>query len=277
MSQNKRLESELISINKKLDLEKSKEAKAIDKIAKTQKKISSAKSQATLKSASREYESAVKELNRSKAEQAKYSKQLASKSTSLTSKQKDLLKAQAKEREQHQKEMKGLQQEALKIQQEQIQGLLENEQTDNFLNKEFDVFISHASDDKEAFVELLARALEDAGIKIWYDTDQISWGKSIRQSIDQGLKNSRFCIVILSPYFLNKYWTTYELNGIFQKDSINKESILLPIWHNITRDEIQKWNLSIADTSAMNSATHTIDDIVKALLQLVESYKDELN
>lgn len=134
------------------------------------------------------------------------------------------------------------------------------------LNKEYDVFISHASEDKQSFVEPLTKALKAAGIKTWYDADQIGWGESIRQSIDRGLINSRFCIVVLSTDFFKKYWAgTYELNAIFQRAALERNSLILPIWHNITIEEISQHNLTLPDIKALNSSTDTLEQIVNAM------------
>lgn len=273
LGQVKRLESDITSINKKIDTQKSKESKAIEKLAKAQKKLMSAKTTSALNSAQREYQLASKELTSAQAEQGKLSKQLADKSINYTNKRSRLLKAQAKDREQHQKEIEKLQQEAIETQRSQIQELIKIDVNGTFLDKRYDVFISHASEDKDDFVEPLARALQAASINTWYDSDQIGWGQSIRQSIDRGLINSRFCIIVLSPSFLKKYWTNYELNGIFQKDSTNEGSVILPIWHNVTRDEIQTKNLTLTDMLAMNSALHSTEDIVESLKKLVDTYK----
>lgn len=133
-------------------------------------------------------------------------------------------------------------------------------------NKEYDVFISHASEDKYNFVEPLTKALKDSGIKTWYDADQIGWGESIRQSIDRGLINSRFCIVVLSRGFFKKHWAgTYELNAIFQRAALEQNSLILPIWHNITIEEISQHNLTLPDIKALNSSIHTLEQIVNAV------------
>lgn len=271
LSQVKRVETSITSINKKIDAQKLKESKAIEKMAKAQKKMMSAKNTSTVNSAQREYQSASKDLTNAQSEQVKLSKQLADKSKILTTKRSDLAKAQAREREQHQKSIEKLQQEAIATQKIQIQELINIDTNNTFLDKQYDVFISHASEDKEDFVEPLARALQEAGISTWYDSDQIGWGQSIRQSIDKGLINSRFCLVILSPSFLKKYWTNYELNGIFQKDAVSKGSLILPIWHNVTRDEIQEKNLTLTDMLAMNTAIDSTEDIVGALKELVDA------
>lgn len=268
LNQIKSIERDISSLNTKIGKEKDKEAKALDKIAKATKKISSAKNTTTLNSANREYQTANKELEKSRDEQAKLAKQLAAKNTNLINKQKALTTAQSNERLKQQKELDTIHQQLLSQSQEKLNELTKINTTTQ-TTKEYDVFISHASEDKKDFVEPLTLALKEAGINIWYDSDNIGWGNSIRQSIDKGLIHSRFCIVVLSPDFIQKYWTNYELNGIFQKASDSDESILLPIWHRVTQSEIKKYNLSIADTLAMNSGIHEIEQIVEALTHLI--------
>jgi hypothetical protein len=71
----------------------------------------------------------------------------------------------------------------------------------------YDAFISHATEDKEDIVRPLAQLLKDYGFRIWFDEFELEIGDSLRESIDKGLVNSRYGIVILSPKFLNKNWT----------------------------------------------------------------------
>lgn len=272
LGQIKRLESDINGIHKKMDTQRSKEAKATEKMAKAQKKLLDTKTSSSMRNtAQRDYQSGSKDLTSAQSEKAKLTKQISDKSKSLNDKKSSLLKAQAKEREQYQKEIERLQKEALNKQKSQINDLINTYPKEILLEKEYDVFISHASEDKTDFVEPLARALQAENIATWYDTDQIGWGHSIRQSIDKGLLNSRFCLVILSPNFLKKYWTNYELNGIFQKDASAEASIILPIWHKVTRDEIQKANLTLTDMLALNSAVHSIEEIVESLKSLLPS------
>ena len=63
----------------------------------------------------------------------------------------------------------------------------------------YDVFISHASEDKEEVVRPLANALRKAGLKVWYDEFELHIGDSLRRKIDQGLEKIRFGIVVISP------------------------------------------------------------------------------
>ena len=78
-----------------------------------------------------------------------------------------------------------------------------------------DVFVSHASEDKEAFVAPLAKILSQLGLKVWYDEFSLKLGDSLSRSIDKGLSESTFGIVVLSKPFINKSWTEYELRGLY--------------------------------------------------------------
>ncbi len=81
-----------------------------------------------------------------------------------------------------------------------------------------DVFISHASEDKEAIAKPLADALKARGLAVWYDDFSLKLGDSLRQSVDRGLARSRLGVVILSPYFFEKHWPAQELNGLATRE-----------------------------------------------------------
>jgi len=59
-------------------------------------------------------------------------------------------------------------------------------------NAAWDVFICHASEDKEPFVRELAEALRAKGLKVWYDDFTLTIGDSLRRSIDHGLASSGY-------------------------------------------------------------------------------------
>lgn len=133
----------------------------------------------------------------------------------------------------------------------------------------YDVFVSHASEDKN-YVRRLVAALKKAGIRVWYDNDQMGWGDDLRSSIDIGLANSRYGIVVFSRAFLKKHWTEHELNGLFAKERAGRK-VVLPIWHNITDKELLQYSPAFADRIALISKRDSISDIVKALKRLLKS------
>ncbi|MGI2211544.1 DUF1883 domain-containing protein [Shewanella oncorhynchi] len=133
-----------------------------------------------------------------------------------------------------------------------------------------DVFISHASEDKDDFVRPLADALIVQGLNVWYDEMTLRIGDSLRQKIDKGLANSKVGLVVLSPSFIKKGWTNYELDGIVTR-TVSGEQVLLPIWHNITKQQIVDFSPSIADKVARSTATHTIEEIAIEIAELIKS------
>jgi len=86
-------------------------------------------------------------------------------------------------------------------------------------DSEYDAFISHASEDKDGFVRPLAEKLEEQGVNVWYDEFELSVGNQLRKSIDRGLANSSYGIVVLSPNFFDKGWPEMELDGLVAKDA----------------------------------------------------------
>lgn len=134
--------------------------------------------------------------------------------------------------------------------------------------RKYDVFISHASDDKDEIVRPLANELLNHGLKVWYDEFELRIGDSLRQKIDKGLANSRFGIVVLSRKFIQKGWTNYELDGIVSK-SISGEQVILPIWHEITKKEVLDFSPSLADKVARNTSSFTIEEIGQEIADLI--------
>jgi hypothetical protein len=137
--------------------------------------------------------------------------------------------------------------------------------------RKYDVFISHASEDKDEVVRPLANALQNEDLKVWYDEFELKIGDSLRQKIDKGLANSRFGIVVLSKSFIKKGWTNYELDGIVTKAN-SGEQIILPIWHDITKQEVIDYSPSMADKVARNTAIYTIDEIAGEIAEVIRNH-----
>lgn len=139
-----------------------------------------------------------------------------------------------------------------------------------------DVFISHATEDKESFVNELVEELKKRNVKVWVDDLKIKWGDPLRKSIDEGLKKSRFGIVVISKHFIAKGWTQYELDGLFEKEMLGGK-VILPIWHEITKKEVQAFSPTLAGRKAMTTASMTPADIADELVSLLTEEREQLN
>ncbi len=140
---------------------------------------------------------------------------------------------------------------------------------------EYDVFISYASEDKDDVVAPLADTLRSGGLSIWFDDFELGIGDSLRQRIDKGIASSRFAIVVLSKTFFNKGWPNYELDGLVTK-AVDGDQVILPIWHDITKDEVVSYSPSLADKIARNTTTQTIDEIADEIIELVQGVPVEI-
>ena len=137
---------------------------------------------------------------------------------------------------------------------------------------EFDVFICHASEDKESFVQPLVLELECNDIKVWYDEFSLNLGDSLSEKIDYGLANSRKAVVVLSPFFFQKNWTKRELRGLVARET-EGESVIIPIWHNITKREILKFSPPLADLVGADSS-EGVEAVAKRIIYSVKSTFD---
>jgi hypothetical protein len=109
----------------------------------------------------------------------------------------------------------------------------------------FDVFISHASEDKDEFVRPLAAELTRLGLSVWYDESTLTLGDSLRGKIDEGLSRSTFGAVVLSHSFFAKAWPQAELDGLFAKE-MDGNKVILPIWHHLTKEDVVKYSPLLA-------------------------------
>jgi hypothetical protein len=128
----------------------------------------------------------------------------------------------------------------------------------------YDAFICHASEDKDTIVRPLAIMLRKMGFYIWYDEFALRIGDSLRQSIDKGLVNSNYGIVILSKSFFAKNWPQYELNGLTAKE-IDGKKVILPVWHEVSKADILKYSPPLADKIAADTSRQTIREISKEI------------
>jgi len=106
--------------------------------------------------------------------------------------------------------------------------------------------------------------LRDAGFAIWYDEFKLKVGDSLRRSIDKGLANSKFGIVVLSSAFFAKNWPQYELDGLVAKE-IAGGKVILPLWHKVSKNEVMNYSPTLADKVALNTTMSTVEELAREL------------
>lgn len=136
-------------------------------------------------------------------------------------------------------------------------------------DKEYDVFICHAGEDKDEVVRPLAHALRARDIEVWYDEFVLKMGDSLRRKIDKGLIACRFGVVVLSPSFFGKGWPNHELDGLVTREVAGGRQLILPIWHNVTKADVIGYSPPLADKVARSTVDVSIDELADEIASVV--------
>lgn len=135
----------------------------------------------------------------------------------------------------------------------------------------YDVFVSHAVEDKIAIATELEARLRNAGLKIWYSGRELIVGGSITDMIEEGLNQSRFGVVILSKNYLAKNWPIREFYTLLTRE-VKGQKVVLPVLYNITPKELADRDLDMADKMAID-ASRGMDYIVETLVSEIRKQK----
>lgn len=130
-----------------------------------------------------------------------------------------------------------------------------------------DFFISHDSRDKDEIARPLYEELSKRGFKVWYDEYSLNIGDSLSESIEHGITNSHYGIVILSQNFLsNEKWAKNELQSLKTRQIVKNNKSLLPVWHNIEPKDLEDnfWLLDKLGGSTDRGIERLADQLEKA-------------
>ncbi|WP_320163456.1 TIR domain-containing protein [uncultured Trichococcus sp.] len=139
---------------------------------------------------------------------------------------------------------------------------------------EYDVFLSHSNLDKEEFVSELSDKLEGREIKVFEDVKVFKMGQSQTDMMNMGILNSRFVVIFLSPNFIKSGWSDYEFKSFLNREINEKRIIILPIWHNVSYDDVRDYNPFLVDKFALDTKKYTLDEIVESIYQVVVDSKN---
>lgn len=133
---------------------------------------------------------------------------------------------------------------------------------------EYDLFICHASEDKAEVVIPLADELTKQGLRVWVDYKELTLGDRLRRRIDDGLRCSRFGMVIVSPHFFAKVWPQSELDGLVALEMADGRKRVLPIWHDVDHAAVAQRSPMLGGRLAANWA-QGLPKVVEEILRAV--------
>lgn len=94
--------------------------------------------------------------------------------------------------------------------------------------QEYDIFICHASEDKDNVAIPISEACEKIGIHAFIDKKYIKWGDSLTGKINHALGRSKYVLAILSENSVDKTWPSKEINAAIARELAGKQ-IILPL------------------------------------------------
>jgi hypothetical protein len=131
-------------------------------------------------------------------------------------------------------------------------------------------FISHDSRDKDAVARPVAIGLSRLMCPVWYDEFSLRVGDPLRESIEKGLKECKKCILVLSPNFLsNNGWTKVEFNSIFTREILEQQKLVLPVWHNVTKEAIFEYSPSLLNVKGLDWNKVGEEEVCRQLCQVI--------
>ena len=146
--------------------------------------------------------------------------------------------------------------ELLEIDMSSKDSILRASQNLNQQLNSLDVLIHNAAD-----FNIIARKQPQESI----DEYTLSVGDSILQKIDEGLQSCRFAVIIVSKQLLSrKKWSLREYRSLSSRETESGKKVILPVWRDVTRDEVSKYSLDLADKYALDASLGT-ESLAKAL------------
>lgn len=278
-SQIKRLDSEIASLEGKIAKEMNTQTKSEKDIRSVERSITKNTSASSLKQKQNKITRLRGNIVNAQDSIAKLRKTLGAKKASLATAQDKLRKEEQKQDDkrrktelQHERALtrEAEQRKSLHIPDMQLGQYVTSEPSEADMEKEYDVFIAHASEDKKDIVEPLARLLRDMGLEVWYDDFVLQLGMSLGQEIDRGIANSRRGIVVLSDAFFAKQWPRHELDGLTTRQmEAGGPPFILPVWHKIDREDVAKQSPTLAMKYAAKTSTMDPEEIAEEVVRVV--------
>jgi len=132
-------------------------------------------------------------------------------------------------------------------------------------------FISHDSRDKDTFVRELAHELAMNYCITWFDEHSLKVGDSLRVNIERGLRETKKCIVVLSPHFLsNEGWGKAEFDSVFTREILEKKNVILPVWLNVDVNDVYAYSPRLADKVGLSS-TLGVAEVARRLASVIKA------
>lgn len=133
------------------------------------------------------------------------------------------------------------------------------------VQREHDVFLSHAGPDRELagdlHQELIARDLD-----VWFDGAELRLGESLTRQIDRGIARCRIGVLLVTPSFLEgRYWTEREMGGL-----ISSRRRVIPVLDRVTFSDLASYSPLLADLVGLSIESAGLGEIADQIKGTVQ-------
>ena len=133
----------------------------------------------------------------------------------------------------------------------------------------FDSFLSYAGEDTQLATEI-AGALKSRGFRIWYAPFDLAVGDKLLDSIEKGMMKSRSGILLISPSYLDKGWTNFEMDTLIRQN-IESDKKIFPIWHDVEKSDVEKRHTGLGGIVSLKTDVG-LSNLVVQLTQALASF-----
>jgi predicted nucleotide-binding protein len=135
----------------------------------------------------------------------------------------------------------------------------------------YDIFVSYAKEDSD-FAQNLVDALKAKNISVWYDQGELRLGDSILRRIEDGLENSNYFLLLLSPEYFKKPWTQFERGVALGRGGKGR---ILPVFlKHCNQKELVRSAPSIAGSRGIEADKHSLDEIAAMISDTIKNRND---
>jgi hypothetical protein len=131
-------------------------------------------------------------------------------------------------------------------------------------------FISHDSREKAEVARKIALNLQKMLVPVWYDEFSLAVGANLRDSIEDGLKKCKKCILVLSPnFFSNGGWTKKEFDSIFTREILEERQLVLPVWYGVTKKQVYEYSPSLLNVKGLDWNQLGEEEVCRQLVRVI--------
>jgi len=130
-----------------------------------------------------------------------------------------------------------------------------------------DLFLCHAWDDRKDAAKELHDLLEAQGATVWFSEKDVVLGTSLIRKIDEGLRNSRIGIVLVTPAMFKSLDSAgvadKELSALLATDRV------IPVTHQTNFEELRDVSPLLAARSGLSTEGSSLEEVAIKIAETI--------